>query len=420
MAVIIDEHTQYVDINGKPLVNGTVTIGDNGSSDPANNLKDIFSDAALTIALANPQTLDSFGRTDNKIFTDGQYSFLLKNSAGSQIVLDTSRGTSTQTQGAIILDNVSGINTITASSAGDPITAYVDKQQYTLTLLNAPTGPTTINIDSVGEIDLVTSAGDAVRSVDFTANQILTFVFNTSSTSMLIMSGSGNGDVVSPGSNVIDGRPALFDGTDGELLMQALTSSLGPVAAPIFVASGTWTRNTATKSAIILCVAGGGGGGGSGSSAGGGGGSGGSSITFADSLVGVSDTVTIGSGGTAGAASGTGGTGGNSSVGTLALANAGEGGTSAGFGGAGGLTAGAIGTFLLAGGAGAPQGDNSAGGAGGNGADSFLGGGGAGRPGGNNAGLPATTHGGGGGGAGAQTVAGGAGFSGAVFIIEFG
>lgn len=178
MAVIIDEHTQYVDIDGKPLVGGTVTIGEDGSSDPENDKKDIFSDEALTIPLANPQTLNDRGQTENKIFLSGKYSFLLKDSEDNQIELDTSRGEDTATSGNISLTNVAGINDLTAQGSPNPIDEYTDKQPYTLTLVNAPTGAMTLNIDSNGVVDIKANGFDIV-SGQFSANEVITVTYNS-------------------------------------------------------------------------------------------------------------------------------------------------------------------------------------------------------------------------------------------------
>ena len=67
MPAQIDENTQFVDSSGAPIVNGFIYIGDQ-NADPVLNPQAIFSDRALTVALANPQRTDSDGRSVNKIW----------------------------------------------------------------------------------------------------------------------------------------------------------------------------------------------------------------------------------------------------------------------------------------------------------------------------------------------------------------
>ena len=99
-----------------------------------------------------------------------------------------------------------------------------------------------------------------------------------------------------------------------------------------FSASGTWTRPSGVRLALILAMGGGGGGGGiagnaSASGAGGGGGAGGLAIKFQDVTSSPTVSVTIGSGGAGGVSTGgPGGNGGATSFGTFAAAGGGNGG----------------------------------------------------------------------------------------------
>ena len=84
MPAVIDEHTQFIDpATSKPIVAGKLYIGTQGL-DPKTNLITIFSDRGLTSALANPQTLDSSGRTTAKIWLEGSYSFQVDDAADVQ------------------------------------------------------------------------------------------------------------------------------------------------------------------------------------------------------------------------------------------------------------------------------------------------------------------------------------------------
>jgi len=83
MPAVIDEHTQFMDASGNPYASGSIYIGTAGQ-DPVANAITIYSDAALSSTLANPQTLDSFGRPTNKIFVPGEYSIQVNDSSDVQ------------------------------------------------------------------------------------------------------------------------------------------------------------------------------------------------------------------------------------------------------------------------------------------------------------------------------------------------
>jgi len=176
MAAIIDEHQSYQDEGGKPLVNGKVFIGA-VNMNPVTNPKAIFSDPDLLIPLANPQILNDRGKSVNKIYTTGLFSKRVENSSGTQIEEELFNGTTPTSGGSIPLDNVQGINALTADA--DPaLTEYVDKQQYTLTILNDNTGDMTLNVDGVGIKDLVNSAGSEISPGQLVSGVIISFNFN--------------------------------------------------------------------------------------------------------------------------------------------------------------------------------------------------------------------------------------------------
>lgn len=203
----------------------------------------------------------------------------------------------------------------------------------------------------------------------------------------------------------------VYDGTNFQL--QSVPSIVPTVTS--FTGSGTWTKPAGLKYAIVeLCGGGGGGGGGSGAGSGGGGGAGGYSFKIISaSLLGATETVTIGAAGSAGASSGNGGSGGATSFGSHLSASAGTGGNFAGVGGSGGV--GSSGLYNLAGNAGGMSGNSATGG--GSGGGNKLGGGGTGGQGGGG-GAGGNYGGGGGGGSGAGAV-GGTGSAGFVVVTEF-
>ena len=122
-----------------------------------------------------------------------------------------------------------------------------------------------------------------------------------------------------------------------------------------FTASGTWTKPTGLKYAIVE-ISGSGAGGGSalntsGNASGGGGGGGGyCKKLIAAASLGATETVTIGALGAGGAPSSGGSNGGNSTFGAILTANGGTGGAHEGEGGAGGTATG--GDINIAGGKG--------------------------------------------------------------------
>ena len=83
MTAFVNESGQFVDEAGKPFVNGKIFIGAN-KLDPVLNPITIFSDRELTVVIANPQLLDSFGRPSTKIWIPAKYSIKIEDSTGAQ------------------------------------------------------------------------------------------------------------------------------------------------------------------------------------------------------------------------------------------------------------------------------------------------------------------------------------------------
>lgn len=172
MATLLDENPYWPTVGGKPIVNGYIYIGDDGE-DPENNPKDIFSDESLETALRNPQRTGADGRSENKIYLDGKYSIRISDSTDSQVFQDLNRGSVTVITGPIGLENVEGINAITAEAVNGPITSYVDQQEYVLTLVSTPTDAMTLDIDGIGVVNVV-------NGNQYAANDVVAFIYNES------------------------------------------------------------------------------------------------------------------------------------------------------------------------------------------------------------------------------------------------
>lgn len=190
MSAVFNEDTQYVDNAGIPYVGGKVYIGD-VDADPVANPKDIFSDRELTVALANPQTLDATGRATTKIWTDGKYSLQVNDIDAVQVFQDLDRGEDTASISMTGLTNVAGGNTITAV-ATPVLTSYVDQSLYIFKAVQTNTGPTTLNIDGVGAKAVVQNNDIALGSGRIKADDNVTVQYNSTNDNFAIVSQKTN------------------------------------------------------------------------------------------------------------------------------------------------------------------------------------------------------------------------------------
>ena len=189
MSAFIDENTQFVDTNGKPIVNGKLYIGTKGL-DPVANPITIYSDRALSVILANPQLLDAYGRSTNKIWIPSLYSFRVDNANDVQQLQDLDAG-SVSTTGVTLLFDIQGTNTITA--IGSPsIDAYVDGQIYVLKPANDNTGATTLNIDSLGAKAII-NGGLALSGGELKQGVNSAVAYNSTSDSFDMVGAPGGG-----------------------------------------------------------------------------------------------------------------------------------------------------------------------------------------------------------------------------------
>lgn len=175
MAARIDERTQFVDTGGNPVVAGSIFIGENGL-DPEINPITIYSDRELTTVIANPQTLDEYGRSSNKIWIPGKYSMKVTDVDDVQLLQDLDAGVVTEV-GNTILTDVLGADIITANAV-NTITSYVDGQTYIFTVAANNTGPVTLNIDSLGAKAIQKNYTAALVADDFVATYEVVVVYN--------------------------------------------------------------------------------------------------------------------------------------------------------------------------------------------------------------------------------------------------
>ena len=213
MTVQFDEYPQWTDASGTPLTSGKVYIGTVNLA-PKTNLISIFSDRDLTVALANPQTLDAFGKATTRIFIPGKYSYLVEDSAEVQVELELDAGAELDT-GTTSLDSVLGTNVITASGEATTVTSYVDKEVYTLKIANTNTSSVTLNIDSVGAKAIVKNFDQAISAGDFTQNQIIRVAYNSTSDNFAWVDASVKTKRVTKGSDIASASSITVPDNDG-------------------------------------------------------------------------------------------------------------------------------------------------------------------------------------------------------------
>ena len=209
--------------------------------------------------------------------------------------------------------------------------SYVTGMVLNFSANTANTGASTLNVNGLGAVPIKKQHDQDTATGNIEAGQIVT---------------------------------VIYDGTNFQMQSQTATSAVSgftSVNIQSFTSSGTYTPTTGMQYCIIFCVGGGGGGGGtaassSGTSAAGGGGGGALSIKYASAAtIGASKTLTIGAGGTAATAGvNSGGTGGDTSISTICVAKGGQGGSGASAnsfatGGAGGALASGTGDVKISG-----------------------------------------------------------------------
>ena len=204
----------------------------------------------------------------------------------------------------VLLSSVGGTATAITANATPTLTSYDDGAQFMLPLASTTTGAATINIDSVGVIDLVDDGGNALSTGILTAGTLYR---------------------------------CMYDATSGDMWVLGTSQNVTVLDYQEFTSSGTWTKPSANAGSWVIVRAWGGGGGGGNvdeTYGGSGGGGGGFTEWFGQvSELSSTETVTIGAGGGNG---NPGATGGTTSFGTKVYAYGGGGGRTAPYGGGGG------------------------------------------------------------------------------------
>ena len=174
MPARLDENSPIFTDLGNPAVGGNIYIGTK-NLDPKTNLITIYADEDLTVELANPQTLGSNGRPENKIYIPGQYSVQVDDSNDAQLYQDLTAGEETDT-GITSVSNIQGTNAITGETS-PAITSYTDKETYIFETVAANTGAITLDFGG-GVKDAVVNNDDPIQPGQFQANQTVEVVYN--------------------------------------------------------------------------------------------------------------------------------------------------------------------------------------------------------------------------------------------------
>ena len=435
----------------------------------------LFSDKALSVAIANPVVFSSAGRPQTEVYVaTGSYKLDLQTSAGSSLPGYPIDNVSVISSG---VDNLSAATAPTANDDSDDGYAvgsrWIDTTaDVAYICVDATVSAAVWNLIMSGVVDDTTpQLGGALdgQGADITGIGVLTMVEQAAAEADVAGNGQWWVQTATPNvamftddagtdftlSQAAASQAEAEAGTEAALrsfspqrVAQAIAAlasgGVSSVAVQAFTSSGTYTPTSGMAYCIAFATGGGGGAGGADESsgsrcgAGGGGGAGGTGIRLIDAAtIGASQTVTIGAAGAAGDASGgAGGAGGDTTLGALLTGGGGSGGGSgnqaAGAGGAGGTAS--SGDLNIPGGQGG-QGfthsnpaAGSGGSIGGHGGASMWGGGAAGSTryatqGSSAAGTNASVYGSGGGGASVASsttgAAGGTGAAGVVFVVEF-
>ncbi len=191
MPALIDENQSFQDVNGKPIVNGFIYVGLQDTDTKA-NLIDIFSNRELTIALANPQRTDDFGKSVNKVWVPGRHSLLVEDENNVQKLTDPDSG-ELPAIGNTSLSNVQEVSNAITANAIPAITSYVDHQQFVFTATADNTGAVTLNIDGVGVRDIRDVNGGVLAVRSITVGDITNIFYNAAGDFFQITAVVGSG-----------------------------------------------------------------------------------------------------------------------------------------------------------------------------------------------------------------------------------
>jgi len=248
MPAFIDENQQFIDpITSAPIVNGTVFFGTQGD-DPVTNPITVFADRGLTVPLGVSIATDASGRTTQKIWIPGRYSFEVFDSNNDLKLSDLDAG-SIEAVGTTVLTSIAGANDITASA--DPVlTALVNGEQFTLTAVAINTDKMTVKIDGTDAKPLKFNFNEEMAPGFIQANQTLNFTYN-STEDAFFWGNEGRGisiltNVAGDGSTITaDGGPSTTGYVDKQLYtyLQNTTNPTSPVTLKVGTFSTITLKN---------------------------------------------------------------------------------------------------------------------------------------------------------------------------------
>lgn len=177
MPAFIDENQQFIDPDtSAPIVNGNVFFGERGA-DPEGVPIVVFAERGLITPIDQPIKTNASGRTTQKIWLPARYSFRVRNSAGTQKLIDLDAG-ATEIAGIAVLTNITGSNTITAQA--DPtITALTGGQQFSFVAVSINTDKMTLKINETDPKPIKFNFNEEVGPGFVQANQTVNVTFNS-------------------------------------------------------------------------------------------------------------------------------------------------------------------------------------------------------------------------------------------------
>ena len=181
MSSVLIEHGQYVDDAGTPISGGKLYVGTQNADPVATSLTTvIYSDRALTIPIANPQSLGTDGRTLSKVWVDGEYSIQVNSLVGiveTQEFQDLDAGTGAAKASTLDVSNVLGVNVITGTTDA-ALSSLTANQQFIFTTAGENTTNITLNIDGTGARPVVKNYDQPILVAEFEAGQVVIVAYN--------------------------------------------------------------------------------------------------------------------------------------------------------------------------------------------------------------------------------------------------
>jgi hypothetical protein len=168
---------QFLTAAGVPLVSGKLYTYLAGTTTPATTYTSSSGGAANT----NPIILNSRGEADVWLAPGVQYKFILKDASTPtpSTIWTVDNITAVDASGAANwLTSVSGTNTIAATAAGAPITAYAAGQVFRFTAANTITGPATLNINTLGAKAITRMGTTALAAGDIRSGEACEVVYD--------------------------------------------------------------------------------------------------------------------------------------------------------------------------------------------------------------------------------------------------